>query len=338
MSTVIRSPNWIGDGIMCLPAIRAFKSSFPDERLAVAAKRYLADLFLNIPEIDEIIPLPDRWTPRSIAAAVGECRQRRFQRGILFTNSFSSALFFRLAGIPSLAGYARDGRGFLLRDRVPPPPAGAHHQHYYLNIIGRLAEQNADRSFPASLVIGSGEKDQAADWLRQQGIVNERPLLAVSPTAAYGSAKAWLPDRFREVIRRWLERFPETAVLLLGGGSERERVAAIADGLPGSVLNLAGALDLRRSLAVLSLCRLFVGNDSGLMHAAAALSLPLVAVFGPTEPGRTAPLAGRFRLLHHPVECAPCRRRECPGDHRCMTAVGVDEVLAAMSELWPEAE
>ncbi len=338
MSTVIRSPNWIGDGIMCLPAIRAFKSSFPDERLAVAAKRYLADLFLNIPEIDEILPLPDRWTPRSIAAAIGEFRHRGFQRGILFTNSFSSALFFRLAGIRSLAGYARDGRGFLLRDRVPPPPAGGHHQHYYLNIIGHLAAKSSDRSFPAVLVISAEEKERAADWLREKGISSERPLLAVSPTAAFGSAKAWLPDRFREVIRRWLEKFPEAAVLLLGGGSERERIAAIADGLPGSVLNLAGALDLRRSLAVLSRCRLFVGNDSGLMHAAAALSVPLVAVFGPTEPGRTAPLAGRFRLLHHPVECAPCRRRECPADHRCMTAVGVDEVLAAATELWRGTE
>ncbi len=338
MSTVIRSPNWIGDGIMCLPAIRAFKASFPDERLAVAAKRYLAAVFLNIPEIDEIVPLPDRWTPSSIASAIGEFRHRGFRRGVLFTNSFSSALFFRLAGIRSLAGYARDGRGFLLRDRVPPPLAGGHHQHYYLNIIGHLPGNSAGPSFPANLVVSAGEKEWAADWLREQGIAGERPLLAVSPTAAYGSAKAWLPDRFREVIRRWLERFPEAAVLLLGGRSERERIAAIADGLPGSVLNLAGALDLRRSIAVLSRCRLFVGNDSGLMHVAAALSVPLVAVFGPTEPGRTAPLADRFRLLHHGADCAPCRRRECPGDHRCMTAVSVDEVLAAATELWRGAQ
>lgn len=338
MSTVIRSPNWIGDGIMCLPAIRAFKASYPDERLAVAAKRYLADIFLNIAEIDEIVPLPDRWSARSLITAIREFRQKGFRRGILFTNSFSSALFFRLAGIRSLAGYARDGRGFLLRDRVLPPPAGGHHQHHYLNIIGHLAGKSAGPSISAALVVSAGEKEWASGWLREQGIAGERPLLAVSPTAAFGSAKAWLPGRFREVIRRWLEIFPEAAVLLLGGGSERERIAAVADGLPGSVLNLAGALDLRRSIAVLSRCRLFIGNDSGLMHVAAALSVPLVAVFGPTEPGRTAPLADRYRLLHHPVDCAPCRRRECPADHRCMTAVGVDEVLAAATELWPGAE
>jgi heptosyltransferase-2 len=331
MSTVIRSPNWIGDGIMCLPAIRACKHYFPDEHLAVAAKRYLADIFLNIPEIDEIIPLPDRWTGLPGAAAL---RNKHFARGVLFTNSFSSALLFRLAGIRSLAGYARDGRGWLLMDRVPPTAEPAHHQFYYLNIIEHLSGQRSRRDFPAALAVSAAEKGWAQGFLQEQGIAPERPLLAISPTAAYGSAKAWPPDRFREIIRRWGEAHPGAAVLLLGSPSEQQRIAAIAAGLPGSILNLAGRLDLRRSIAVLSRCRLFIGNDSGMMHIAAALAVPLVAVFGPTEPGRTAPLAARFRLLHHGADCAPCRRRECPTDHRCMTAVGVHEVLEAAMKLW----
>lgn len=338
MGTIIRSPNWIGDGIMCLPAIRAYKESFPNEHLAVAAKRYLAALFHNIPEIDEIVPLPDRWTTRAMASHIRKVRQRGFRRGILFTNSFSSALFFRLAGIRNLAGYARDGRGFLLHDQVPPPASGSHHQYYYLNIIEHLSGQSAGRPLSARLVVSAEEKEWAENWLREQGVTAASPLLAVSPTAAYGSAKAWPPDRFREVVRRWLQNRPGAAVLLLGGQAEREKIAAIAKGLPANVLNLAGRLDLRRSIAVLSRCRLFVGNDSGLMHVAAALSVPLVAVFGPTEPGGTAPLADHFRLVYHGAECAPCRRRECPSDHRCMTAVSVNEVLVAATELWQETE
>jgi heptosyltransferase-2 len=334
MSTVIRSPNWIGDGIMSLPALRAFKEHFPAERLSVAAKRYLADIFLNIPEIDEIIPLPDRWTPRSFFSSLQEFRQRRFNRGILFTNSFSSALFFRLAGIGSCAGYARDGRGWLLGQRVPRGPDRGHQQYGYLQIIEHLAGKRTSRELPATLIVTPAEAAWADAWLREQGLAAGRPLLAVSPTAAYGSAKAWPIDRFRELIRSWGESRPASAVLLLGGPVEREQIAAVAGGLPGNVLNLAGLLSLRRSIAVLSRCRLFVGNDSGLMHIAAALNLPLVAVFGPTEPGRTAPLAGRFRLLHHGADCAPCRHRECPGDHRCMTAVSVAEVLTAATELW----
>ena len=334
MSTVIRSPNWIGDGIMSLPAIRAFKEHFPDERLVVAAKRYLADIFLNIPEIDEIIPLPDRWTPRSFFSSLREFRRRRFDRGILFTNSFSSALFFRLAGIGSSAGYSRDGRGGLLRERVPRGADRGHQQYYYLQIIEHLAGKRSCRDFPAALVVSAAESAWADAWLREQGLAGTPFLLAVSPSAAYGGAKAWPPDRFRELIRAWGASHPENSVLLLGGPSERERIAVVAAGLPGSVHNLAGLLSLRRSIAVLSRCRLFVGNDSGLMHIAAALGLPLVAIFGPTEPGRTAPLANRFRLLHHGADCAPCQRRECPVDHRCMTVVSVDEVLGAVAELW----
>jgi heptosyltransferase-2 len=334
MSTVIRSPNWIGDGIMSLPAIRAFRDLFPNERLAVAAKDYLAPLFQNIPEIDEIVPLPDRWTAPSLARAASDLRRRGFARGLLFTNSFSSALLFRLAGIRPLAGYARDGRSLLLQQRFAPPPPSCHHRHYYLHLVERLAGRNAGRAYPADLAVSAAEREAGAAWLREQGIGGERPLLAVAPAAAFGGAKAWPPGRFREFIAAWLRRRPQSTVLLLGSAAERERIAGIAAGLPAGAHNLAGRLDLRRSIAVLSRCRLFVGNDSGLMHVASALAVPLVAVFGPTEPGRTAPVSGRFRLLHHGADCAPCRHRECPTDHRCMSAVAAAEVLEAAESLW----
>jgi len=335
MSTVVRSPNWIGDGIMCLPALRAYKEQFPDERLAVVAKRYLADIYQDIPGIDEIIPIPDRWTVRSYLSALRRLRSERFDRGVLFTNSFSSALLFRLGGIKPCAGYSRDGRGWLLQERIPRLAGGEHHQYYYLKIVEHLSGKKMDGDFPARLAVSSAEREWAADWLSGQGIRPGTPLLAVSPTAAFGSAKAWAPERFREVIRRWGDGHADAAVLLLGGAGERERIAAVADGLPGSVVNLAGRLTLRQSIAVMSLCRLFIGNDSGLMHVAAALGVPMAVVFGPTEPDRTAPLSDRYRLLQHPADCAPCRHRDCPTDHRCMTAVGVDEVLAAATELWP---
>jgi len=337
MSTVIRSPNWIGDGIMSLPAIRAFKSNFPDQRLAVLAKSYLADIYLNIPEIDEIISLPDRFSARSCFFSLRQLRGKRFERGVLFTNSFSSALLFRLAAIPHIAGYGRDGRSWLLHDRVPAPPQDEHQQHFYLRIVQHLAGKKTGAAFPASLAVTDAEKRWADLWLAEQGIRPGTPLLAVAPAAAYGSAKAWPPDRFREVVRAWGESHPQAAVLLLGAAGERQRIAAMAEGLTVAVFNLAGLLELRRSIAVLSRCRLFLGNDSGMMHVAAALRLPLLALFGPTRPDRTAPLADRFRLIYHGADCAPCNRRRCPTDQRCLTAIGVDEVLAAAEELWAEA-
>jgi heptosyltransferase-2 len=336
MSTIIRSPNWIGDGIMSLPAIRACRDHFPSERLTVLAKRYLADIYLNIPEIDEILPIPDRWTVGSFVSAARELRQKRFDRGILFTNSFSSALLFRLAGVPSLAGYARDGRGWLLQQKTPRPGSLEQHHNYYLNIIEHWAGKRTTRDYASSLSVLPAERDWAAGRLAEQGIDPGLPLLAVSPGAAYGSAKAWPPERFHEFIRRWSERHPGFAVLLLGTAAEKERTSAVAAGLPGRILDLAGCLSLRQSIAILSRCRMFIGNDSGMMHVAAALGLPLAVIFGPTEPERTAPLAARFRLLYHGSDCAPCLHRDCPSDHRCMTAVGVDEVLAAALDLWEE--
>jgi heptosyltransferase II len=334
METAIRSPNWIGDGIMCLPAIRAFKEYFADEHLAVVAKSYLADIYLNIAQIDEIIPIPDRWTAAAYFSAVRQLRKKRFGRGILFTNSFASALFFRLAGIHSCSGYDRDGRGWLLSDKIHFADLSEHHQHYYLRIVEHLAGERIDRRFPADLVVANAEKEWAAAWLSEQQLGIDRPLLAVAPAAAYGSAKAWLPERFREVIRAWRKSHPDTAVLLMGGRSEKNKIDRIAGSLDGRILNLAGRLTLRQTIIILAHCALFIGNDSGLMHIAASLHVPLVSIFGPTEPGRTAPLTDRRRLLHHGADCAPCRRRQCPTDHRCMTAISVDEVLAAAEELW----
>ena len=336
MNTVIRSPNWIGDGIMSLPAIRAYKKYFPHDRLAVAAKHYLADIYSNIPQIDEIVCLPDRWTATAYCSALRELRARRFERGILFTNSFASALFFRLAGIRNCSGYDRDGRGWLLRDRVPFCKSPDHHQFYYMNLVEHLAGEKIDLTFPADLVISGAERQWSTNWLEEQGIVRGQPLLAMAPAAAYGSAKAWLPERFRLVIESWLKTHPACTILLLGGPAEKEKIAAIVAGLPGRIINLAGRLTLRQTIVILARCRLFMGNDSGLMHIAAALAVPLVAVFGPTEPDKTAPLGKEYRLLHHGADCAPCRQRECPTDHRCMSAVRADQVLAAAAELWQQ--
>jgi heptosyltransferase-2 len=334
MNTVIRAPNWIGDGIMCLPAIRAYKEFFPKARLTLCVKHYLADLFLNIAEIDEIAAIPDRWTPGSYLGQLSQFRKKSFDNGILFTNSFSSALFFRLAGIRRLSGYARDGRGWLLTDKTPSRDDREHHQFHYLRIIEHLAGQKTTRPYSAALALSAEEKSRAAAIRSELGIETGRDLVAIAPAAAYGSAKTWLPERFRTVIRAWRESHPSSDVLLLGSPGEREKVNSIAAGLPAGVHNLAGRLNLRRTITLLAGCRLVICNDSGLMHIASSLRVPLLAIFGPTEHRKTPPLAGPCRLLYHGADCAPCRHRECPTDHRCMTAVTCAEVLAAAEALW----
>jgi heptosyltransferase-2 len=334
MNTVIRSPNWIGDGIMSLPAIRACKEYFPNDRLTLIVKHYLADIFLNIAEIDNIIAIPDRWSAQKYFNCIRMIRGKQFERGILFTNSFASALFFRLAGIGSLSGYDLDARGWLLADKTPRPDSNEHHQSYYLKIIEHLAGQKVSRPFRADLVISAAEKELATGMLSDLGINAGNDLLAIAPTAAYGSAKTWLPERFREVITCWQESRPAIDILLLGSPAEKDKIDKIAAGMSGRIHNLAGRLTLRQTIIILAKCRLLICNDSGLMHIASSLKVPLLAIFGPTETRKTSPLADPYRLLYHGADCAPCRHRECPTDHRCMTAVTSAEVLTAAEELW----
>ena len=334
MNTVIRSPNWIGDGIMSLPAIRAYKEYFPNDSLTLIVKHYLADIFLNIAEIDEIIAIPDRWSGLEYFKSVRRLRKKRFERGILFTNSFASALFFRLARISTLSGYDRDARGWLLTDKIPACGGNEHHQFYYLKIIEHLVKQKIARPFPADLVLSAAEKSQATAMLSGLGITAGNNLVAIAPAAAYGSAKGWLPERFREVIIGWQKSHPATEILLLGSPGEKEKIDSIAGGLSGRIHNLAGRLTLRQTIITLASCRLVICNDSGLMHIASSLEIPLLAIFGPTEIHKTSPLSEPYRLIYHGADCAPCRHRECPTDHRCMTAVTSAEVLAAVEELW----
>jgi len=334
MSIVIRSPNWIGDGIMSLPAIRACKKYFPSERLTVVVKEYLAAIFLHVAEIDEMITIPDRWSARGYVQSVRLLREKHFEHGILFTNSFASAFFFRLARIRALSGYDRDARGWLLENKIPHSDNNEHHQYYYLKIIEHLVRQKITQPFPAHLVLLAAEKTQTTRILSNLGITSHRDRIAIAPAAAYGSAKAWLPARFREVIMDWQKAHPDTEILLLGSPGEKDKINGIAAGLPAPVHNLAGCLTLRETILVLAGCRLVICNDSGLMHIASSLQVPVLTIFGPTETRKTSPLSERNRLLYHGADCAPCRHRECPTDHRCMTAVTSAEVLAAAEDLW----
>jgi len=242
--------------------------------------------------------------------------------------------FFRLARINTLSGYDLDARGWLLTDKITARDSDEHHQFYYLKIIEHLARQKISRPFSADLVISAAEKSRAPAMMSGLGITAGSDLVAIAPAAAYGGAKAWLPERFREVMIAWQESHPDIEILLLGSPGEKERINGIAAGLSGRIHNLAGRLTLRQTIIILANCRLVICNDSGLMHIASSLKIPLLAIFGPTEARKTSPMAEPYRLLFHDTDCALCRHRECPTDHRCMTAVTSAEVLAAAEELW----
>jgi heptosyltransferase-2 len=234
-------------------------------------------------------------------------------------------------------GYARDGRGWLLTNAVPPPKAGQiprFEAYYYLELLRRLGWID---ELPPDVSIRLAGADEAAEagrrLLGSEGLSG--PVVGVSPGAAYGTAKRWLPERFAEAAATVAGQI-SGSVALFGSMSERALCGEIAgvlaaQGVPAH--NFAGETSLASFIDGAAACRVFLTNDSGAMHIASALGVPTVAVFGATDHTATGPTGSHSRVVREPVDCAPCLLRECPIDHRCMTRVPASRVADAALEL-----
>jgi heptosyltransferase-2 len=336
---LIRAANWVGDAVMCLPALRLVRRRFPRAHIAMLARPWVAGLYARESWLDEVIPYTPKPGRGDLAAkwrAARELARLNFDATLLLPNSFESAAVAFAARIPRRTGYARDGRGFLLTQPLPPPRPGEipdHEVFYYLELLRRagwLEELPASR--PPILLEGA-EAARAAGRAALDALGLPAPVLGISPGAAFGTAKRWYPERFAEAAALILREWP-ASVALFGSAAERPLCAQVEAALAGRrVHNFAGETSLARFIDLAAACQLFLTNDSGAMHIAYALSVPTVAIFGPTDHIGTGPTGPHTRLVRHDVECGPCKLRECPLDHRCMKLVTPDEVAHAALEL-----
>jgi heptosyltransferase-2 len=331
----VRATNWLGDAVMSLPAIRAIRQVFPRAHIAIAACPWVADLYARETSIDSIIPYTS--SRRAFAARL---RGERFDGAILLPNAFDAALLAWLARIPERIGYNRDARGLLLTRAIPVPEPGdipRHECFYYLELLRRAGM--IERFPPTGAIRLEGIEAARESGARQLGALGlALPVIGISPGAAYGNAKRWLPDRFAEVARTF-QPF-SAAVLVFGSPSERplcEEVAASLLRCGIQTRNLAGETSLREFIDLAAACRLFLTNDSGAMHVATALGVPTVAVFGATDDATTGPIGPLARVVREHAECSPCLLRDCPIDHRCMTRVTAGKVAAVALELWEKS-
>jgi len=335
LNILIRATNWIGDAIMSLPALRAVRRQFPDAEITVLAKPWVSALYDGERSIDQVMTLEgasgtrDWRTKREL---IHRLRRGKFDLAILFPNSFESAVLVRLAGVKRIVGYARDGRSLLLSDAIAVPKKGeiaVHERFYYLELLRRAGLIPEIPNVPEIRLDGIDELRARGERLFQTLGV-KLPVIGVSPGAAYGSAKRWLPERFAESAARLAAETGGT-VAVFGSAAEKPLCAEVARAANGR--NLAGATELRTFIEMTAACRVFLTNDSGAMHIASALGVPSVTVFGPTDETATGPLGPAARLVREPVDCAPCLLRECPIDHRCMTRVTADRVIQAARDL-----
>jgi heptosyltransferase-2 len=320
---LIRSSNWLGDAAMSVPAVRAIKAGRPDARVTIAAPDKIAPMWKLVPEVDAIIPLPGS---RLLSVVRLLRHEPSFDVAILFPNSVRAALESWLTRIPRRVGYRGHWRRWLLNQIVPVPRKPGPPEHHSLRFL-RIAREcgadtfNFDRS-PAGVQYSTSDVQMA---------INRQPIkIGVCPGAEYGPAKRWLPERFAEAAEK-ISAQSSVQWILFGTPRDATVGDQIAAVLGDHCVNRVGQTTLDQLIDELRECRLLLTNDTGTMHLAALLGVPVVAIFGSTEPRLTSPLGNGHIVLRHHVECSPCFLRECPIDFRCMKAVSVQEVANAAS-------
>jgi heptosyltransferase-2 len=344
---LVRSVNWLGDALMTTPALMRLRQARPQARITLLSPEKLAGLWERQPFADEVLTFSGAETVWQIGRLL---RGRGFGAGIAFPNSVRSALELWLAGIPNRIGA---GRGLLLtqsagrrrgamemrkrtvrqvRERIRAGsqpesiPAEAHHVRHYLHLVAALGA-SAEPLAPRIEVSADTMEDVRGKFglARSAG----QPWFGLNPGAEYGPAKRWPAERFVEAAVA-LRRKTNCRWVLFGGAGDCDLAEKIAREAGEPILNLAGKTTLRELAAALKLCDFVLTNDTGPMHLAAAVGARMVAIFGSTSPELTGPVfSPRARIVRQRVPCAPCFRRQCPVDLRCLRGIEAETVVAA---------
>jgi heptosyltransferase-2 len=333
---LVRSTNWIGDAVMTLPAMAAIRKNLPDAQITVLAKPWVAELFHICPDVDDVMIFQAPGIHEGLSGRfqlAAELRKKRFDAAILLQNAIEAAILSRLAGIRVRVGYNSDIRGFLLTHSVQRTKTirRVHQIDYYLEMVKSLGFMSAGRE--VKLRVGRDYADIASSLFENFNIPSDKPLIGIAPGATYGPAKMWFPERFATVADRFTEELAAT-ILLFGSQADRAVTEKVRRHAFHPLIDIAGKTSLKEAMALIARCRLFLSNDSGLMHVAGAMGIPTVAVFGSTNPVTTSPVGEKSVIVTKSVSCSPCLKKTCDTDFRCMDLITVDDIYEAAKNLW----
>lgn len=327
-------PNWVGDLVMATPLLEDLRNNFPEAKITAMVKSSLAPILEHDPNLNDIMSFkkPSGWVHNIHSNDIIEpLKFGNFDLGILTTNSLSSAWWFYRGKVQNRIGFAANFRSFLL-DKAVHYPKNKETQHLVITYKTLLEPLGIPVSnTPPKLYITPQESEAAKNLLATYGVKPNNIIVGINPGAAYGSAKCWLPERYREVTTKLLEN-PNIYVVYFGDNAGASLVQEICKDMPDRVINLAARTNLRELMALIKSCSIFLTNDSGPMHLASALNIPLLALFGSTSDVKTGPYNGG-KVIHKHVSCSPCYQKVCPIDFRCMTSISVNEVYDDLEQM-----
>ena len=347
---LVVQPSWVGDAVMATPTLRALRERFPDAHIAYLMKRYVKEMYTGMPWADQIITYRTGKTKKQAGRGkffdlANRLRGAKFDLAVLLPNSFKSALVCKMAGIDRIVGYERDGRGFLLSDKllpikdkgkfVPSPII-----RYYMGLAHYLGATS--KNLKMELFVTESERREADDVFSRSGLEadlcrpgsrGQAPLILLNPGAQYGAAKLWKQEYFADLADRFIDELGAT-VLISASPKERPIVEAIKQHMRRVPVDLSNkGMTLGSLKEIVRRCDLMVTNDTGPRHIAAAMDVPVVSVFGPTHPEWTEIYYAKERQVAVKVFCGPCQRKICPLDHRCMTRITPSMVYATSMAL-----
>lgn len=329
---VVRAPNWVGDAVMSVAAFRELRRRFPNAHTTVASKPGTADIFRGADFVDEVL-VYERRGLSSVWQQTREWKQRGFDLALLFQNAFEAAAISFLARVPQRIGYDTERRGFLLTQPVAVPSwkNERHEIFYYLNLVAELERAGLGTSHSEApepqfeITVSAERKEQARTLLRAQNADSNKPLVLLCPGSINSRAKRWPAERYAALADQLAES--GTTVALIGSPGELEvskHVVSLAKRAP---VLLTGKTSVAEVTALISVADVLVTNDTGPAHIGAAVGTPTLVIFGPTNPLTTRPYGHAGEIIRRPPDCAPCMLRDCPIDHRCMTAITPEEVF-----------
>jgi heptosyltransferase-2 len=351
---LVVQPSWVGDAVMATPMLRALRELYPEAEISYLLRRYVKEVFTGMPWADRLITYRTGKTQaragKGLFDLAARLRSAKFDLAVLLPNSFKTALLCKMAGIKKVVGYDRDGRGFLLSDKLLPVKERGKFVpspivKYYLGLSQYLGSKNRDLSLKlfvteterrdAEAVLTRANLSTALERPASQG---QAPLILLNPGAQYGAAKCWLPEHFAALGDQLVEDLGAT-IVISASPKERRIVEAIRNRMKHAPVDLSQhGLTLGALKEIVRRCDLMITNDTGPRHIAAAMDVPVVTVFGPTHPEWTEIYYTKERQVAVKVFCGPCQKKTCPLDHRCMTRITPAMVFAAANQLLPRKQ